>query len=75
LYYKNVNKAVLSNKWYGVLYCMLPSFCYSLCYYIRDVFSTYAGIHIDGYVLDYVTPMVFILQNIVIVMLKYIKKA
>lgn len=63
LYYTKVNKAILSNKWYSVLYCILPF----LCYKILDLFCIYCGIHI-GYDLEYSIPIVFIIQNVIIIL-------
>jgi hypothetical protein len=71
LYYKNVNKAVLSNKWCSLLYCILPFLCYELGRRIFYVVYNYSGIWIDE---DYITPVVFIIQNLILVVIKYIKR-
>lgn len=65
LYYTKVNKAVLSNKWLGVLYCIFPF----LCYKILDLVCIYAGIKI-GHRLEYSIPIVFIIQNVIIIIFK-----
>lgn len=62
LYYTKVNKAILSNKWIGILYCIFPFICYKLI----DIFCHYAGIELC-FDIDYSIPVVFILQNVVIV--------
>lgn len=68
LYYTNVNKAILLNKWYSVLYCILPF----LCYKIIEVVCVFLGIKVD-YRLEYSLPIVFVIQNVIIIILKYKK--
>ena len=63
LYYSKVNKAILSNKWLGVLYCIFPF----LCFKIFDTICFYTGFKI-GYELEYIIPIVFIIQNVIIIL-------
>lgn len=69
LYYTKVNRSILSNKYYSVLYCILPF----LCYNILDVVCIYYDIHI-GYDLSYSIFIVFIIQNAIIILKKCINK-
>ena len=63
LYYTKVNKSILLNKWYCVLYCISPF----LCYKILDVVCIHLGIKVD-YRLEYSIPIVFIIQNAIIIL-------
>ena len=65
LYYSKVNKAILSNKWLGVLYCVFPF----LSYKILEIICKHTGIGI-GHSLEYSIPIVFIIQNVIIVLRK-----
>ena len=69
LYYTKINKTIISNKWYSVLYCISPF----LCYKILDVICIYYDIHI-GYDLAYIIFIVFVIQNMTLIMLKYKSK-
>ena len=63
LYYTNINKGILSNKLYSILYCILPF----LCFKILDIVCNYYDIHIY-YDLAYSIPMVFVIQNVIIIL-------
>lgn len=69
LYYSKVNKAILSNKWLCVLYCILPF----LCYKILDVVCSYYDIHV-GYGLEYSIPIAFVIQNVIIIIKGSVRK-
>lgn len=69
LYYTKVNKAIISNKCYSVLYCILPF----LFHKILDIFCAYYDIHI-GYDLEFIILIVFIIQNVIIIISKYNKR-
>jgi hypothetical protein len=63
LYYTNVNKALLSSKWLCFLYCNVPFVCYELI----EKFCIYNGFNVD-YRLEYSIPIVFIIQNVIIIL-------
>ena len=63
LYHTNINKAILSNKWYSIIYCILLFLC---CAFL-DIFCKKAVIHISYYRLWNSIPIVFIIQNVVII--------
>jgi hypothetical protein len=63
LYHTNINKAILSNKWYSIIYCIFPFLC---CAFL-DIFCKKAVIHISYYKLWNSIPIVFIIQNVVII--------
>ncbi len=65
LYYSKVNKAILSNKLLSVLYCIFPF----LCFKILDIICIHTGIRI-GYRIEYCIPIVFIIQNVIIIIKK-----
>ena len=57
------NKAILSNKWYSIIYCIFLFLC---CAFL-DIFCKKAVIHISYYRLWNSIPIVFIIQNVVII--------
>lgn len=63
LYYSKINKTILLKKWLCVLYCMIPF----LCFKILGIIYVFAGVRID-YKLEYIIPIVFIIQNIIIIL-------
>ena len=67
LNYSKVNRAILSNKWLTILYCVFPFLFYKILY----ILCIYSGIKID-YRLEYSIPVVFIVQNIIII-IRYIR--
>lgn len=69
LYYTKVNRSILSNKYYSVLYCILPF----LCFKALDIICNHTG-RLFGYSIEYSIPIVFVLQNVIIVLAKYIKR-
>lgn len=69
LYYTKICKAILSNIRYSILYCIFPF----LCYKILTVIFAHIGTNI-GSVLEYSIPVVFIIQNVIIVLKVLIKK-
>lgn len=69
LYYSKVNKAILSNKWLSFLYCIFPF----LCFKILDIIGIYLGINF-GHKLEYIIPIVFIIQNVMIVINKWVNE-
>jgi hypothetical protein len=65
LYYSNVSKAILANKYFSILYCIFPF----LCFKIIGVICIHTGIRI-GYRIEYCIPIVFIIQNVIIIIKK-----
>jgi uncharacterized membrane protein YqjE len=58
LYYSKVNKAILSDKWFCILYCIFPF----LCFKILDIIGIW-----NDYRLEYSILIVFIIQNVIII--------
>ena len=69
LFYSKINKAILLNKWLCVLYCIFPF----LCFKFLDLTCVYVGFKID-YRLEYIIPIVFIIQNAVIILKRLIQR-
>ena len=61
--HRHCNKAILSNKWYSIIYCIFLFLC---CAFL-DIFCKKAVIHISYYRLWNSIPIVFIIQNVVII--------
>ena len=69
LYFSKVNKAILSNRLFGILYCIFPF----LCFKALDIICNHTG-SLFGYSIEYSISIVFVLQNVIIVLAKYIKR-
>lgn len=69
LYYFKINKAILSNRWLGILYCIFPFLCYKLL----NIACVYVDIKINQG-LEYSIPIIFIIQNVVIISKKSIQR-
>ncbi len=67
LYYTKVNKTILSNKWFCVLYCIFPFLCFKILYLI----CIYSGVKVDSS-LEYSIPIIFIIQNVIIILKRLI---
>ena len=69
LYYTKVNKSILSNRVNGILYCIFPL----LCFKALNLFRAHTNVEI-GNIIEYSIPIVFVIQNIIIVLRNCIKK-
>lgn len=67
-YYKGINRLILTRKHYGILYCIFPFLSIS----IIKTCCNYVGIF--SYVFDDFVPIVFIAQNLFIIIYWKIKK-
>ena len=68
LYYTKVNKSILLNKVISIIYCILPF----LCFKALNMLRAYTNIEI-GNIIEYSIPIVFVIQNIIIVLRNCIK--
>lgn len=69
LYYTKVNKSILLIKVISIIYCILPF----LCFKVLNMLRAYTNIEI-GNIIEYSIPIVFVIQNVIIVLRNCIKK-
>jgi hypothetical protein len=69
LYYTKVNRDILTNIWYGILYCIIPS----LCLRTIDLICNCADIKIGDKVAIFLYIAVLIVQNVIFILNKIIR--
>ena len=69
-YYSKINKSILSNVFYGILYCIFPSLLLGLA----DVLSHITDFSLNCIKSDYIFYEIFAIQNLLIVGYGIIKR-
>ncbi len=74
MYYTKINRIILSNIFYGIIYCLFPALSLELA----EALGNKANFHLNCIKSDYIFCEIFVLQNLLIICYgitkRYIKK-